>query len=60
MSRVATNHLIDLAIEGVLDWESIARECLAYMSEDEVRDMVEGITEYLFSNDDDDEDENDD
>ena len=57
MSRVATNYLIDLAIEGVLDWESIARECLAYMSEAEVRDM--NAFSDLFE-DDDDEDENDD
>ena len=57
MSRVATNYLIDLAIEGVLDWESIARECLAYMSEAEVRDM--NAFSDLFE-DDDDGDENDD
>jgi len=40
MSREATNKLIELVEEGVLDWESIARAALCYMSEDEVADMA--------------------
>lgn len=42
MSKVRkyTNKLIDLAEDNVLDWETIARECLAYMSEDDVADMA--------------------
>ena len=31
--------LIDLAESGVLDWETIAREALQVMSEDDVEDM---------------------
>ena len=35
--------LIDLAESGVLDWETIAREALQVMSEDEVEDMAIGV-----------------
>ena len=34
--------LIDLAESGVLDWETIAREALQAMSEDDVEDMANG------------------
>ena len=34
--------LIDLAESGVLDWETIAREALQVMSEDDVEDMANG------------------
>ena len=39
--RKATNKLIDLAEEGTLSWETIARAALNYMSEDEVADMAQ-------------------
>ena len=39
--REATEKLIDLAEEGVLSWETIARAALNYMSEDEVADMAQ-------------------
>ena len=39
--RKATNKVIDLAKEGVLSWEAIARAALDYMSEDEVADMAQ-------------------
>ena len=38
--RTATEKLIDLAEEGILSWEAIARAALNYMSEDEVADMA--------------------
>ena len=34
--------LIDLAESGVLDWETIAREALQTMSEDDIEDMANG------------------
>ena len=34
--------LIDLAESGILDWETIAREALQAMSEDDVEDMANG------------------
>jgi len=41
MAREATCELIDMAENGAISWETIARECLQYMSEDDVRDMAE-------------------
>ena len=41
MARSATCELIEMAEYGEISWETIARECLQYMSEDEVRDMAE-------------------
>ncbi len=38
--RKVTTKLIDLANDGVLDWETIAIACLSYMSEDHVADMA--------------------
>ena len=43
MPREATNTLIELAKEGALNWEGIARECLQRMSEDDVREMAEDM-----------------
>ena len=41
-ARQATRRVIELAEEGVLVWEQIARDCMNYMSEYDVRDMAEG------------------
>lgn len=38
--RKATNKVIEMAEEGVLSWEAIARAALQYMSEDEVAAMA--------------------
>ena len=38
--RKSTIKVIELAEEGVLTWEAIARECLSCMSESEVDDMA--------------------
>lgn len=40
MPRKYTNRLIERAEEGAVNWQGIARECLARMSEDQVKDMV--------------------
>jgi hypothetical protein len=40
MPRKYTNLLIELAEEGAVNWQGIARECLQRMSEDEVKNMV--------------------
>ena len=42
MLTTTSEKLIDLAESGVLDWETIAREALQVMSEDEVEDMANG------------------
>ena len=41
-SRQATQRTIELAEQGVLCWEQIARDCMNYMSEADVKDMSEG------------------
>lgn len=61
MPKSATEELIDLAEEGALSWEGIARECLQRMSEDDVKEMAEQM-DWLpdcpgFYDDDDDADD---
>lgn len=41
MGREYTSELVEMAEQTVIDWETIARECLARMSEDEVQEMCE-------------------
>lgn len=43
MPRKYTNLLIEQVKEGAISWESIARECLQRMSEDDVKEMVEDM-----------------
>ena len=38
--RTATCKVIELVENSVLSWETVARECLQYMSEDDVADMA--------------------
>jgi hypothetical protein len=39
-TRQNTNKLIEMAEEGTISWEAIAREALSYMSESDVSDMT--------------------
>jgi len=39
--RQQTNRALEMADEGVISWESLARMALGYMSEDEVADMLD-------------------
>lgn len=57
MARSATCELIEMAENYEISWETIARECLQYMSEDEVRDMAESND--WIDPEDDEEDEED-
>ena len=50
-ARRATARVIELAEEGVLVWEQIARDCMNYMSEDEVADMAHGNGYFEFDED---------
>ena len=65
MPTSTSEKLIDLAESGVLDWETIAREALQVMSEDDVEDMANGsgwlddIEEEDFENDCEDDEAND-
>ena len=42
MPTSISEKLIDLAESGILDWETIAREALQAMSEDDIEDMANG------------------
>lgn len=40
MSREATNKILELVEDGVLNAEYVLTACLKYMSEDDMRDMA--------------------
>lgn len=40
MSREATNKLLEMIEEGLLDKDSVIMACVKYMSEDDVSDMM--------------------
>ena len=40
MPREYTNKLLEMLENGLLDYETVARECLCYMSEDDVKDLM--------------------
>lgn len=40
MIREYTNKIIEMAEDGIIDWEDIARAALNWMSDDDVRDMA--------------------
>ena len=40
MTRQATNKILELIEEGLLDKDTVIMACLKYMSEDEVADMA--------------------
>jgi hypothetical protein len=54
--REATNRVLELVEEGLLDRDTVIMACLKYMSEDEVRDMAES-NEFFLDEDEDEEDE---
>ena len=39
MTRQATNRLLEMVEEGILDRDSVILACVNYMSEDDVADM---------------------
>ena len=41
MSRRFTNKLLEMLEDGMIDKDVVIAACLKYMSEDEVRDMME-------------------
>ena len=56
MPRYATCKLLEMAENESISWETIARECLEFMSEDDVRSMAEA-NDWIDYSDDDEEDE---
>lgn len=52
-SRPVTSELLDLAEQGVIDWESLARDCLGWMSEADVAEMAQRL-DYVTEEEDED------
>ena len=40
MAREATNQLLEMVEEGILDKDTVIMACVKYMSEDDVEDMM--------------------
>jgi|TARA_R110000765_G_scaffold72430_1_gene140616 hypothetical protein len=57
--RQATNRVLEMVEEGVLDKDTVIMSCLKYMSEDDVADMAY-CNEFFYNDDDSEEDEDDD
>ena len=61
--RQATNQVLEMVEEGILDKDTVIMSCLKYMSEDDVADMAQ-MNEFFYddseSDDDDDSEEDED
>ena len=57
-SRAYTAKLLDMAEEGLIDWETLARDALGWMSEAEVQEFA-ARNDYICPDEDGDEDEYD-
>jgi hypothetical protein len=54
--REATNRVLELVEEGLLDRDTVIMACLKYMSEDDVADMAHA-NEFFLDEDEDEEDD---
>ncbi len=55
--RDATNRILELVEEGMLDRDTVIMACLKYMSEDDVADMAHANEFFLDEDEDEEEDE---
>ena len=55
-SRPVTSELLDMAEQGMLDWETLARDALGWMSEAEVAEFARR-NDYIQDEPEDEEDE---
>lgn len=55
-TRQATNRILELVEDGLLDRDTVIMACLKYMSEDDVADMARA-NEFFYEGEDYDEDE---
>jgi hypothetical protein len=53
MTREATNKILELVEEGILDRDTVIMACLKYMSEDDVADMAHA-NDFFYDEDEDD------
>lgn len=56
MSREYTNKLLELVEDGLLDRDTVIMACVKYMSEDDVKDMMEA-NEFILEEDEDEDSE---
>jgi len=51
MVREATNKILEMVEEGLLDRDTVIMACLKYMSEDDVADMADLNEFFMFEED---------
>ena len=56
MPRQATDKILEMVEEGILDKDTVIMSCLKYMSEDDVADMAHS-NEFFINEEDEDDDE---
>lgn len=56
MTRKYTNKLLEMLEEGLLNKDDVIMACVKYMSEDEVKDMMQS-NEFVIESDDENEEE---
>jgi len=56
MTRQATDKILEMVEEGILDKDTVIMSCLKYMSEDDVADMAHS-NEFFINEEEDDEDD---
>ena len=53
--RQATNRVLEMVEEGILDKDTVIMSCLKYMSEDDVADMAQ-MNEFFYDDEESDDD----
>ena len=56
MTRQATDKILEMVEQGILDKDTVIMSCLKYMSEDDVADMAHS-NEFFINEEDEDDDE---
>ena len=56
MTRQATDKILEMVEQGILDKDTVIMSCLKYMSEDDVADMAHS-NEFFINEEEDDEEE---
>ena len=57
--RQATNRVLEMVEEGILDKDTVIMSCLKYMSEDDVADMAHSNEFFMTTNDEEDDNDED-
>jgi len=56
--RQATEKVLEMVEEGILDRDTVIMSCLKYMSEDDVADMAHSNEFFMTTNEEEDDDDN--